>query len=337
MANKTGFLFLILVLFFSCNRNLTLEDLPENDRLQELVADMEKEILVLEEEILELESFYQVILVNKDSLLKVSDKSKYKIVGAFSDNIPKENGDLSKLILSTKSPNPEKSLEEIYFTNSLDSVFKTVYEKHSIIAQVYTNSELQVSRVYPPYDAQNLMDPNIDIHNFNFYYEADEEHNPTKGPVWIPEVYVDPAGKGWILSLIHPVYEGEELFAVLGIDITVDEILQRFFELEEGNFLIVNGKGDVVSGKSSAIEALSLPPLKNHIYKETIQADNFRISDFNLFNSKSKQVREMAQSFLLKEDVKFLFKNDNNLTSAIASPFQFTDWYLIEINPSQNE
>ncbi len=337
MINKNGFLLLILLSLFSCNRTITLDDLPENDHLQGLVRGMEQEILVLEEEIVELEGFYQNLLKDKDSLLLHADKFKYKIEGSFSDNMPKENGELSKLILSTKSPDPQKSLEEIYFTNLLDSAFIAVYQKHNIIAQVYTNSAMQVSRVYPPYDAQNLMDPNIDLPNFNFFYEADEEHNPDKGPVWIPEVYVDPAGKGWILSLIHPVYEGDDLFAVLGIDITVDEILHRFLDLEDGNLLIVNGKGDIVSGKSSAIEALSLPPLKNHIYRETIQADNFRISDFNLFNSKSRQVREMAQVFLLEKGFKFLFENENNLNTAIATPFYFTDWYLIEINPPQNE
>jgi hypothetical protein len=336
MINKTRFLILILLPLFSCNGNMTLDDLPGNDRLQELVRDMEKEILVLEEEIIELKDFYQAILKNKDSLLLNADKSKYKINGSFSDNMPLENSDLSKVILSTKSPNKGKSLEEVYFTNSLDSAFKTVYKKHNIIAQLYSNSAMQVSRVYPPYDAENLVDPNIDIPTFNFYYEADEEHNPSKGPVWIPEVYVDPAGKGWILSLIHPVYEGDNLFAVLGIDITVDEILHRFLEIENGDLFIVNGKGDIVSGKSSAIEALSLPPLKNHIYRETIQSDNFRISDFNLFNSKSEQVRKMAQAFLLQEEEKFLFENEHDLTSAIATSFDFTDWYLIEINPSQN-
>lgn len=336
MIKKTIFLFFALFAIFSCNRNLTLDDLPDSNHLQEMVNEMEKEILVLEEEIVSLKGFYEQILKNKDSLLLVADRSKYQMEGFFSNNSLKENGDLSKLLISTKSPNPQKSLEEIYFTNELDSAFKAVYQKHSIIAQIYSNSAMQVSRVYPPYDALNLLDPNIDIHKFNFYYEGDKEHNPSKGLVWIPEVYIDPAGKGWILSLIHPVYEGDELFAVLGIDITVDEILQRFLQSEEGNFLIVNGKGDIVSGKSSAIEALSLPPLKNHIYRETIQSDNFRISDFNLFNSKSLQVRQMAQSFLLKKDVKFLFNNEINLKAAIATPFHFTDWYLIEINPPEN-
>lgn len=335
---KRVFIFLsVSSLFFSCKNELSEEDLPDNKHLKELIVDMEGEFAVLTEEIKLLESYYQTILENRDSLLLTADKDKYQIVGSFSNNIPEENSLLSKLILSTKSPDPEKSLEEIYFTNGLDSAFRTVCKRHSIIAQVYTNSAMQVSRVYPPYDAQNLMNSDIDLHNYNFYYKADEENNPSKGVVWIPEVYVDPAGKGWILSLIMPVYDGDKLFAVLGIDVTVDEILRRFLENENGNFLIINGKGDIVSGNSSSIEALSLPPLKNHIYRETIKTDNFRISDYNLFRSKSLQVREMAQAFLMKREEKFVFRNENNLTAAIAASFSFTDWYLLEINPSLDE
>ncbi|WP_296699590.1 hypothetical protein, partial [Algoriphagus sp.] len=75
MIKKTKYLFFILLLLFSCNRNLTLDDLPENDRLQEMVNDMEEEILVLEDEIVALESFYRQILINKDSLLLISDRS----------------------------------------------------------------------------------------------------------------------------------------------------------------------------------------------------------------------------------------------------------------------
>ncbi|MBN3581753.1 cache domain-containing protein [Algoriphagus aestuarii] len=336
MVRNNWYLFLIICSFFSCNRELTKEDLPETEHLTLMVKEMEEEILVLEKEIIWLESFYQGLLENKDYLLNHADRNKYIFEGAFSNNIPVEGDGLSKLILSSISPDPKKSLDEIYFTNGLDSAFKAVYDRHDIIAQVYSNSTMQVSRVYPPYDAQNLMDPDINLKKYNFYYEADLEHNPAKKSVWIPEVYVDPAGKGWIMSLVHPVYEGAELFAVLGIDITVDEILHRFLDVKEGNYLIVNEKGDIVSGKSSAIEALSLPPLKNHIYRETIQADNFRISDFNLFMSKSKGVREMAQAFIFNKENKFVFEDEYNLTSAIAYPFNFTDWYLIQINPPLN-
>ncbi|WP_373398148.1 hypothetical protein V8V91_27485 [Algoriphagus halophilus] len=327
------FFLIICLSFFSCEGQRASDKISVDERLTQLVNNMEEEFLTLNEEIIRLGDFYQYVLANRDSLLKTADRSRYTFEGSFSNNLPVQGEELSKLILSTKSPDPEKSMEEVLFTNILDSAFKAVYEKHPIIAQVYTNSPMQVSRVYPPYDAQNLMDPDIDLVTFNFYYEGDLEHNPEKEPIWLPEVYVDPAGKGWIMSLVYPVYDGDDLFAVLGIDITVEELLHRFLEREDGNLLIVNGIGDIVSGKSTAIEALSFPPLKNHVYTETIKSDNFRISDFNLFNSKSRQVREMGQEFLFKKEKTFLFENENDLKEAIAIPFNFTDWYLIEINP----
>lgn len=332
MTKQIRFLFFVFLSLISCESITSEEKQSEENRLKTMIAEMEEEFKELSEEVIWLEKYYQKILLNKDSLLRSADGSKYVFEGAFSNNSVEES-DLSTIIISTKSSDPIKSFEEVLFTNSLDSAFISVYKKHGIIAQVYSNSSNQVSRVYPSYDAEHLMDPGIDLLSFNFYYEADQSHNPEKSFVWIPEVYVDPAGKGWIMSLICPVYEGEELFAVLGIDVTVDEILHRFLEKQDGNFLIVNGKGDIVSSEHMAIEALSFPPLKNHIYRETIRSDNFRVSDFNLFNSKSNQVREMAKEFILKKEKEFVFENESDLKTAIAEPFNFTDWYLIEINP----
>ena len=42
------------------------------------------------------------------------------------------------------------------------------------------------------------------IPNYNFYYLADAEHNPSRGVVWT-DVYLDPAGQGWMMSAIAPV------------------------------------------------------------------------------------------------------------------------------------
>jgi hypothetical protein len=199
--------------------------------------------------------------------------------------------------------------------------------------QIYSNSAMQVSRVYPAYDVKNIVDPDIDVTSFNFYYEADSAHNPPKGLVWIPDAYVDPAGKGWILSLIHPIYAKNELFAVLGVDFTVTDLIQNYMESIEGNFLLVNGKGDIVAAKGEAIEYLGMPPLKNFVYREAILSDSFRMSDFNLFHSKSEEVRNMAQTFLLNKENRFDFQEEPNLDLALSLPFHKINWHLIELFP----
>lgn len=278
--------------------------------------------------------FYEDALAKKDSLYKKQLPNPYVLNGAFSTNLPGEDSTLSSIIILNSTKDRQKAEEEVALTNFLDSAFVAFKRSNPMAVQVYSNSALQVSRVYPAYDAKNIVDPNIDVTEFNFFYEADLDHNPSKGLVWIPEAYVDPAGKGWILSLVHPIYDGDKLFAVLGADYRVSDLIQEYLESEKGEFILVNSKGDIVAGKADAIESLSMPPLKNHVYRETVQSDYFRISDFNLFSSKSREVRKMAQEFLLEKKESFQFENEATIKQAICVPFISIDWFLIEVFPN---
>jgi len=325
-------IFPILIFLSSC------EPITKTSSNHSLVFDLsitleiESELTQLNEEIIFLKDHFEFLLANRDSLLNHVEVSKYSFDGGFSINTPMDSEKLSSVVILNSTTDFDKAMENVLISNGMDSLFNQTFEKYGMLAQVYYNTVDQVSRVFPAYDAKTLLDPSlVDLTSFNFFYEGDLEHNPEKGPVWIPEVYVDPAGRGWILSLVHPVFEQGELYAVLGIDITVDVIIGRYLEKKEGNFLIVNSKGDIVGGNAAAIEALSFPPLLNHVYRETIHADNFRISDFNLFNSKNREVRMMAQSFLLKKESHYFFKDEFSPKAAYAVAFSLLDWYLIEI------
>lgn len=327
----------IVVLFLLCLFNFSCEPVEQdnvirNEYLSGIIDSMEQELLQFNGEIALLKDHYEYLVANKERFLESSDRSKYQFDGGYSTNLPEMDTTLSTLYISTLSSDFQKSKEETYYTNGLDSVFMDLFHRYDLIEQIYTNSAQSVSRVYPSYDAKNIVAEDLDITAFNFYYLGDAKNNPSKGPVWIPEAYVDPAGRGWILSLIQPVYDREKLFAVLGIDFSIDDIIERYLDSLEGRLLIVNQKGDIVAAKTRAIEALSMPPLKNFIYRETIQMDNFRISDFNLFNSKSKEVRAMAKSILLEKNKNFVFSDIKNIRLARVVPFSVLDWYLIELS-----
>ncbi|MCE7055522.1 cysteine protease [Algoriphagus sp. AGSA1] len=332
--NQILIYFSLILLFFSSCTSVDRTD-KDFDRAPDksIIQEMESELQLLEGEIILLKDHFEFLLGNRDSILLSAHKDKYNFDEGFSTNTPRDSGILSSVVIFRNTPDYDRSLENVLVTNPMDSLFHRVINKYDMIAQVYFNTVDQVSRVYPPYDAKALLDPSIDVTKFNFFYEANEENNPGKGPKWTKEVYIDPAGRGWILSLIHPVFDGDVLYSVLGIDITIDTIITRYLEKRAGNYLIVNSKGDIVGGDAAAIEALSFPPLLNHVYRETIRADNFRISDFNLFNSKNKEVRSMAQAFLLQRKSHFVFKDDFSPKDAYAAPLNLLDWYLIRINP----
>ncbi len=327
---------LIPIIFSACSPDQEIEQSNvDYFHMKNLVLEMETELSLLENEIIELEQFYQKLLANRTENLRLADRSKYQFHEGFSINRPGTDSTLSSVVILKAYEDYDEKLEEIYLTNALDSSFRILFHKYDFVAQVYSNSSNQVSRVYPAYDVQELLSKDIDLTTFNFFYKGDLKNNPLKKAVWIPEVYVDPIGRGWILSLIHPVYHGDELFAVLGIDITVDTIISRYLENQDENLLIVNRNGDIVAANTNTIEMLSFPPLRNHVYRETIQSDNFRISDFNLFNSKNQEVRKMADQLLMKGENYFDFKEDFSPNYAKKTPFKLLDWVLIEIKPTR--
>ncbi|MCS5489691.1 PDC sensor domain-containing protein [Algoriphagus limi] len=331
--NKVRSLFSLFFILIACSDSIQEGYRSDKLLLGQMVSVLEEQAATLTREIVVLADYMDSLVRNKEAILSQDLSDPYLMKGPFSSIPTLGDTARSTVILLNSTDDYEAGLKEIKLTNSMDSVFANLYSNYVNIAQVYFNSANQVSRVYPSYDVVNMVDPNIDVTGFNFYYEADEEHNPEKGPVWIQEPYVDPAGKGWILSLVHPVYDGDELFAVIGIDVTVDEIIQNFFDNYEGSFLIVNRKGDIVAGTSSAIESLSMPPLKNHVYRETINADYFRITDFNLFNSKSREVRKMASRFLIEGQDLFPFVEESYLQNAVCQRFEDIDWFMLKINP----
>ena len=328
------FVFLGTILLLGCRESEG--KFPEEDlrKMRTVLEELSMKGREMARELDTVAHFYEVALANKDSILRNPPPNPYRFNGAFSTNVPGADTSLSTVIILNSSLDRKKAEEEVLWTNTLDEVFAGVIRNNPMAVQIYSNSAMQVSRVYPAYDARNIVDADIDVTGFNFFYEADLAHNPSKSLVWIPEPYVDPAGKGWILSLVHPVYEGEELFAVIGVDFTVSEIIQRYLDSAEGELVLVNANGDIVAGKADAIESLSMPPLKNHVYNETIRADYFRISDFNLFSSKSKEVRKMAQRFIMEKEGKFDFREEPKLKYAICVPFETMGWFLIKILPS---
>ncbi|MEX2567175.1 MAG: cysteine protease, partial [Cyclobacteriaceae bacterium] len=300
--------------------------------LDEIIENIESDLIPLESEISQLATFSSSLFDKSDSLSGLEDSGKYVTndQGYFFN--PNTNNDESTVFVSLASENKRQSIEEVLMTESMDEAFKEVLRKNPMISQVYFNSAHHFSRLYPPYDLLNSLEPDIDITSFNFYYLADEVRNPSKKSVWVEEVYIDPVGRGWILSLIHPVYHENELKGVLGFDITLADLMSAFLNRFDKNLIIVDSEGTIVAGGTNAIEALSMPPLKNHTYLQTINSDNFRKEDFNLFKSKSKEVRRIISKFLLEKENYRNFEKEGNMVEVYCRQMNIMNWYLLDIH-----
>ena len=126
----------------------------------------------------------------------------------------------------------------------MDVKFRSIAASNPYAVQLYLNTASQITRGMPFVDGEYLwidattqFVSDMDLATYDFYYLADAAHNPARTAVWT-ELYWDPAGQGWMVSSIAPVYVGDDLQGVVGIDITLDTMVNDIInvQLEQTGF-----------------------------------------------------------------------------------------------------
>jgi hypothetical protein len=174
----------------------------------------------------------------------------------------------------------------------------------------------------------------MNIPEFNFYYLADAAHNPSRKGVWVPEPYVDPAGRGWMVSTIAPVYVDEKLEGVPGLDVTIATLVERYFRGIDRAVAVVSREGVLVAATESAIQQLEMPPLKDHKYLETVKLDTFKPEDYNILKSTLRPVRTMAAQLLQGGLSSVTVELKGERLTAYAAPVPALGWTVIELYPN---
>ena len=170
--------------------------------------------------------------------------------------------DRSAVFYSGLHPVGEAEREKAHRTEALEPLMVSVMGAEPLAVQIYLNTHDALTRIFPPVHADEFP-PRMDTPSYNFYYEADAVHNPGRGVVWT-ETYLDPIGAGWITSAIAPVYHGDHLEAVVGIDVTVQKLLDGVLDLDipwGGHPLLVSPKGTLLAVSPEASAALGMESL----------------------------------------------------------------------------
>ena len=168
---------------------------------------------------------------------------------------------------------------------AIDPLLRDVTLANPLIVQAYLNTHDSMNRIWPWLDAATQYDPNMVIPAFNFYYEADARRNPSREVVWT-DAYVDPAGKGWLVSAIAPVYRGDFLEAVVGADVTIDRIVEGVLNKQipwRGFVLLIGKSGTLLALPPQGEKLFALKELTAHDYVDVIRADTFKPGAFNIF------------------------------------------------------
>ncbi len=214
-----------------------------------------------------------------DITLKVAPNgSAYKV---------EKNGGAS-LFLPARSPLTPARAAFAQATESFDPFMESVLATMpDTIVAVYFNGTDSLNR-YVPFidDVASQFDPQLDSTQFNFYYVADAAHDPAGEPRWT-EAYLDPAGKGWMVTCAVPVHKDGEIVGVTGIDVTIDQLVKRVVALPlpyEGVAMLTSADGQILAMAPALEPVLGLKELSTHDYggaavqAETLKPDAFRIS-----------------------------------------------------------
>lgn len=190
----------------------------------------------------------------------------------------------------------------------LDPMMKQLKESNEQIASVYFNSWDSYNRIYPWFNTVAQYPSDMDIPEYNFYYLADEQHNPERGIVWT-DVYIDPAGHGWMASSIAPVYRtaqnGDQGFleGVVGLDITVSSIVDSIQELAvpwDGYAVLASNTGMIMALPPQGEVDFGVKELTDYNYQQAISKEVFKPESFNLY--KREDTAELNQHLQQREE-----------------------------------
>lgn len=307
------FTYFLLLIFTQASTQKETFSEEEINEIQKLKSDLDEGFTKIEIEVRSLANALVKVYENKKLHLEKGDTEKF---------VTAKNGTYHKL---TKPNEPDVWISANYaknsearsvalFTRGINPLLKQITQKNTNIVQAYYNSKQSINRIFPPIDAVIQYEAGLEIPNFNFYYLADLKHNPNKLDVWVDEPYVDPAGRGWMVSAISPVYKNNILEGVAGVDVTLNSLETKLSRKDKFHFLLIHKKGLVISTTERLASLLELPELKNHQYIETIKSNSFQPDQFNLLKSKSESIRILAQKILQSNE----YKSNENLGKKVS-------------------
>ncbi len=211
----------------------------------------------------------------------------------------------------------------------LDLPYAAVERASEDIVAVYLNTYDDMNR-YVPFieDVVAQYDPMLHMEEFNFYYLADAAHNPARGVVWTG-AYLDPAGKGWMASCIAPVYRGDVLEGVLGVDVTTENFVSGILDRDypwRAEPMLVDAEGNVLAARpelerrlgGSARVAYTGKPLAEEV-----------LGDLNLLRHPDPRVAEPLRQLLTEPAAARTFIVGESNLMFLRAPIPTTGWTLL--------
>ncbi|KFZ29419.1 hypothetical protein IDAT_03430 [Pseudidiomarina atlantica] len=181
-------------------------------------------------------------------------------------------------------PGQERLLEHVERIQAVEPLMKSLVKHNALVEQVYFNQYDSFNFIYPYFDVVEQYPPDVDVQDFAFFYLADPEHNPSRGVQWT-QVYLDPAGKGWLTTATYPIYVKGEFIGAVGFDITIRDLIAEVESVQlpwEGFAMLVDAEQNVIALSEVGSERLGLSALPTELTAGPVSQELNQASQHNL-------------------------------------------------------
>ncbi len=258
-----------------------------------------------------------------------SERARYRIGPSGALHTIFDNGTTASFY-SARAQVGKAELGKVWRLAALDPFMMAVKQANPQISSLYFNTFDSYNRIYPFVETSSQYSESLNVQDYNFYYEADAEHNPERRDVWT-EAYVDPAGHGWMVSSIAPVWRGNTLEGVVGIDVTLKTIVDTLLNLDlpwNGYAVLVDQNGGIIALPPAGEQDFGLDELTDYDYSQAIFSDTYKPENFNINLRPDTQALAAAMKRETQGSIK-LHLGGERLASFSTIPQ--TDWRLLII------
>jgi signal transduction histidine kinase len=284
----------------------------EAKRLSTIFSTIEAEVHLLR-------SFAQPLLQNP-SQFSFRSGSRYRLDGAGNYTNPTDDGN-SNLFVPRYRPSLDRVIS---VTESLDLLLKPLSEREPRMVLGWIVHREGLIRAYPWQNFENFP-RGQEIATWPFYFLAGPEHNPGRGEVFTPP-YSDPLSNEWMISCLAPVFVNGTHEATVGVDITIQQLLQEIAEIRptEGSSALLFSDTEIIAASDNlSLSALGLDPA-SPFYKQS------------LASSSLPEVRKIADKEI-KNGVEVEFLESGGLRAFVGyAAVQPLGWRIVLLIPEED-
>ncbi|PTQ68159.1 response regulator [Pseudomonas sp. GV071] len=218
----------------------------------------------------------------------------------------------------------------------VDVLMRWIRDANPLVSALYFNGWDSYNRIYPFFMTPDRYAHDMVIPDYNFYYLADAKHNPERKVVWT-DVYLDPAGQGWMMSAVAPVYRDNFLEGVVGLDVTVGQMVSEIGNLQvpwHGYAVLVSRDQRVIALPAAGEQDFGLNELTEYSYAEAVRREVLKPNDFDLKDRRDLQPLLQAMT-ASRSDVKEVLLGGRKQLVAWSEIPQ-TGWRLLVVVDEAN-